>query len=258
VKETKTTQSLHSINGVYTKEREVIHQNIIKYFTQGEANITIPEAVLTGGGSGAGKSTAVKLYFEIKDEHEGAIRTLIDADEIKKHLPEYRTLIEEDDNMMTAILHDESSDISQKLIELCIHEKRDFLYDGTMKNFPKYEQLIKQLKANNYSVNAIVVNTSIIVALNRSAKRAEEEFRIVPDRVIIESHVKVAETFFKIKDLFDSYTLFDNSGEYPVEIASKYDDEVEISDPIAVDSFFIKSKLKIDELIFQDDLQPQH
>lgn len=246
----ETTQSLYSVNGVYSTEREIIHREIVEYFLQGKTNITIPEAILTGGGSGSGKSTAVKLYFEIKDEHDATALTLIDADEIKKQLPEYKKLIEQDVRKMAEILHDESSDISQKLIEICIRERRDFLYDGTMKNFPKYEQLIKELKTKNYTVNGIVVDTSIIVALNRSAKRFEEEFRNVPDKIIIESHVKVAETFFKIKEMFDSYTLFDNSGEFPVIIASKLDDNLEINNQEAIESFYRKSQLKLDKLTF--------
>jgi adenylylsulfate kinase-like enzyme len=111
-----TTQSMYSLAGIYIEEREAVHQDIIKFFTEGDTNITIPEAILTGGGSGAGKSTAVKLYFEIIEEHESVSRTLIDADEIKKHLPEYEKLVEEDVERMALILHDESSDISQKLI----------------------------------------------------------------------------------------------------------------------------------------------
>ncbi len=99
-----------------------------------------------------------------------------------------------------------------KLLKICMKRKINCMYDGTMKNEVKYKKLIQQLRLAGFSIKAIIVDVPIKVALERSNLRFKVTGRLVPQSIIEESHMKVATTFSKIKDLIDCYTLYDNTG----------------------------------------------
>lgn len=238
----ETTQSEYKKGNLYTEERAQQHIQIIESFLEGEAySIETPNTVLLGGGSASGKSTLSKLVLEaFRSENESITR--IDADAIKDLIPEYMILKASDPEKAADIVHDESSDISDMLLQKCIEEKRNFLYDGTMKNPQKYETLIKSLKHNGYKVTAIIVDVPIDVALKRAQIRFEAEGRYVPEEIILESHNHVANTFNQIKELVDEYELYDNTGEEPYVFAAKYSDgEEEVVDSTRLEQFQRKS-----------------
>ncbi|MCU7756781.1 zeta toxin family protein (plasmid) [Bacillus cereus] len=245
----KTTREKYVINGEYTIERKLLHNEIIESFLKGQLQQEQePEAILLGGGSAAGKSSIGELVSKgYKLQKQNMI--WIDPDKIKEKIPEYQGSMESEDieSMKQAafLVHDESSDITMKLLKICMKRKLNFMYDGTMKNEVKYKKLIQQLRQAGFSIKAIIVDVPIKVALERSNMRFKVTGRLVPEHIIEESHMKVATTFSKIKDLIDCYTLYDNTGKEPEVFAFKESKRVEeiIVDESRNDQFYEKSVL---------------
>ncbi|MEW4206242.1 MULTISPECIES: zeta toxin family protein [Bacillus cereus group] len=245
----KTTREKYVINGEYTIERKLLHNEIIESFLKGQLQQEQePEAILLGGGSAAGKSSIGELVIKgYKLQKQNMI--WIDPDKIKEKIPEYQDAMESEDieSMKQAafLVHDESSDITMKLLKICMKRKLNFMYDGTMKNEVKYIKLIQQLRQAGFSIKAIIVDVPIKVALKRSNMRFKVTGRLVPEHIIEESHMRVATTFSKIKDLIDCYTLYDNTGKEPEVFAFKESKRVEeiIVDESRNDQFYEKSVL---------------
>ncbi|PFU78716.1 Zeta toxin [Bacillus cereus] len=245
----KTTREKYVINGEYTIERKLLHNEIIESFLKGQLQQEQePEAILLGGGSAAGKSSIGELVIKgYKLQKQNMI--WIDPDKIKEKIPEYQDAMESEDieSMKQAafLVHDESSDITMKLLKICMKRKLNFMYDGTMKNEVKYIKLIQQLRQAGFSIKAIIVDVPIKVALERSNMRFKVTGRLVPEHIIEESHMRVATTFSKIKDLIDCYTLYDNTGKEPEVFAFKESKRVKeiIVDESRNDQFYDKSVL---------------
>ncbi|MFK4011747.1 zeta toxin family protein [Bacillus cereus] len=245
----KTTREKYVFNGEYTIERKLLHNEIIESFLKGQLQQEQePEAILLGGGSAAGKSSIGELVIKgYKLQKQNMI--WIDPDKIKEKIPEYQDAMESEDieSMKQAafLVHDESSDITMKLLKICMKRKLNFMYDGTMKNEVKYIKLIQQLRQAGFSIKAIIVDVSIKVALERSNMRFKVTGRLVPEHIIEESHMRVATTFSKIKDLIDCYTLYDNTGKKPEVFAFKESKRVKeiIVDESRNDQFYEKSVL---------------
>ncbi|MBK0075490.1 MULTISPECIES: zeta toxin family protein [Bacillus] len=245
----KTTREMYVINGEYTIERKLLHNEIIESFLKGQLQQEQePEAILLGGGSAAGKSSIGELVIKgYKLQKQNMI--WIDPDKIKEKIPEYQDAMESEDieSMKQAafLVHDESSDITMKLLKICMKRKLNFMYDGTMKNEVKYIKLIQQLRQAGFSIKAIIVDVPIKVALERSNMRFKVTGRLVPEHIIEESHMRVATTFSKIKDLIDCYTLYDNTGKEPEVFAFKESKRVKeiIVDESRNDQFYEKSVL---------------
>ncbi|KAB2399922.1 MULTISPECIES: zeta toxin family protein [Bacillus cereus group] len=227
----KTTREKYVINGEYTIERKLLHNEIIESFLKGQLQQEQePEAILLGGGSAAGKSSIGELVIKgYKLQKQNMI--WIDPDKIKEKIPEYQDAMESEDigsmKQATFLVHDESSDITMKLLKICMKRKLNYMYDGTMKNEVKYIKLIQQLRQAGFSIKAIIVDVPIKVALERSNMRFKVTGRLVPEHIIEESHMRVATTFSKIKDLIDCYTLYDNTGKEPEVFAFKESKRVE-------------------------------
>ncbi|EOO24753.1 hypothetical protein ICM_06465 [Bacillus cereus BAG1X2-3] len=245
----KPTREKYVINGEYTIERKLLHNEIIESFLKGQLQQEQePEAILLGGGSAAGKSSIGELVIKgYKLQKQNMI--WIDPDKIKEKIPEYQDAMESEDieSMKQAafLVHDESSDITIKLLKICMKRKLNFMYDGTMKNEVKYIKLIQQLRQAGFSIKAIIVDVPIKVALERSNMRFKVTGRLVPEHIIEQSHMRVATTFSKIKDLIDCYTLYDNTGKEPEVFAFKESKRVKeiIVDESRNNQFYEKSVL---------------
>jgi predicted ABC-type ATPase len=142
---------------------------------------------------------------------------------------------------MGAILHDESSDIAEMVFDHAINEKLNIIFDGTMKNAEKYFLFIQKARKNQYIVDISITDISLEEAMRRAENRYKIEQRRVPKEVIIESHSLVPSVFIKIKDLVDSFFLYDNTDVHPKPFYVKVNGEVLILDEKRLNQFYEKS-----------------
>lgn len=222
----KTSKEMYTLdveNEIYSYERSIHHDDIIEKQLEEAQKHDFKLAILLGGGSGAGKTRFVEGFMNKFNEATGLSLISINADSIKKKIldhvywdewsmdPAFKKKI--DCESRDDFVHDESSDISSKMIEAAIGDERSFIYDGTFKDYDKYSELIKDLLVNDYKVSVFILDVSLDVALERVLIRSSKTGRTVPEEVVVLSNYMVAKTFMDLKanKLIPSYSIFNNS-----------------------------------------------
>lgn len=203
-----TTEQIYRVDSEYKEERQVLHRLIIQKKTSDALSSSPASAVLTAGGSGSGKSYYVnKLFLSSTDENY----VVIDSDNIKEELPEYVEEVEKANLDAADIVHDESGYIATSLLDYCLANQYSFIYDGTMSNLRKYENLISKIRKHHYTISSLYVDIDVEVALERSKNRAKKTGRAVPEKVVRETNINSAKNFFYLFSKFDEAILFNNS-----------------------------------------------
>jgi predicted ABC-type ATPase len=194
----------------YIKSREALHEKIISSILNSVKSSSQPVAVLSGGGSGSGKSSVLNsMRDKIKDLAH------IDADEIKKSIPEYEKMTKAGDESAAGYVHDESSDLTAKAISDAVDQKKPFLYDSTMANGPKFEKLVKRLKDAGYKVHIVFADLPKDEAIKRAEERAKLTGRKVPMDAINKSHENAPKTLSSIHDMAESVSVYSTAGKNP-------------------------------------------
>lgn len=240
---TKDLYFSHKENQYLPFRQEEVHEPIISqvmatHFDQQGSR----ETILVGGGSAAGKSEITKLTIKLY-QNENKPYVHVDCDLIKELIPEYIEMQEsgdEDQILKSAeLVHDESSDIAERILFLCMALGMNVIYEGTMKNAEKYKRYIKNFRYWHYTVEAIIVDVPLEVAIQRSADRFDLTGRNVPIEEIEESHQRVSAAFQELEPLFDRYVMYDNTDE-PKVFAHKTEESLD-KDPIRLEEFFKKA-----------------
>lgn len=197
------------IDGSYTPERKEMHTILVSEKVKGVPSSENPECILFAGGSGAGKSTYLNELF--KDLLETAV--VIDADEIKEDIPEYKTFLADEQTQQSAafLVHTESADIADQLIKQCIELHLSFAYVGTMSYEPAYLELIPLLKESSYLITGLYIDVDLEVSKSRVQKRFIESKRFVPEDVVERSNINSAIVFLNLKQYFDTVLMFNNT-----------------------------------------------
>lgn len=204
-------------DGEYSLERKNLHDQIISKRLDLVKSSKKPIAILTGGGSGSGKSSVLKAALaNMKDD-----LVHIDADDIKKDIPEYNEMTKENNPDAAALAHDESSDLSSELINRAIESNKPFVYDSTMKNVEKFKKLIDKLKKSGFEVHIVFAYCDPDTAKQRADMRAKKTGRKVPDSIIEESHKGAINGLNFLHELADSTTVYNTGGEPPPKVAAK-------------------------------------
>jgi Zeta toxin. len=240
----KRTKQKYTIKGEYTLQRSLCHAKIIKDILQEFKGTGQPVAILMGGGSASGKTWLRGLIHQEQKDLDNHF-LIIDSDEIKKELPEYKDLFESNPKKMASLLHDESSDISFNLLIRCITEKINFIYDGTMKNLEKYNKIITALEENGYQIRAAIADVELDEAIRRNEERFERTKRRVPVNELINSHVGVSETFMQLKDRLTEFALYDTTDGYDIFAKKTLDEGEQIINDQRMQAFVKKAGIQI-------------
>lgn len=166
-----------------------------------------------GGGSNSGKSTFRDTMTELNKD-----LLVIDSDELKKEIPEYRDLVFADSTIAASIVHKESSQMASLLLVKSIEKEISSLFDGTLKDAKKYVDFISLLRQAGFEVHLVIIDVPVQIALERNRIRYEEakakgEYpRLVPDEDVILSHSRIAKSFIDLKELVDSWMIIDTRG----------------------------------------------
>lgn len=210
----KETKELYtSKSGEYKNERKALHEAIINELLRRAGMATKSErpcVYFFGGGSGSGKTT---LKEKMLKEHPPLkyIKAInVDPDEIKLYLPEFELYKQMHPQKAALLVHKESCDIRDLLVDRLIKEKRNFIYESTMAKPKKYMYLFKRLKAEGFRIHLYLSNVPISIAKKRISERARFDGRVIPIKVIENTHQLVPKTFMMVRDLTDSYHIYDN------------------------------------------------
>lgn len=245
----RSTRNLYTDNGQYTQQRLEVHRTIIDELTKGlTPAVNKPIVIFMGGGTASGKSVLSRSLIQtFKDDKESLL--VIDPDAIKSMLPEYKSLQERDPEKTASILHDESSDISEKLYASTLKDKVNIIFDGTMKNRGKYDRFIDIAKKEGYTVSAVLADVPLEEAYRRENIRFEAEKRRVPPEIIKQSHSQVPVTFHHIKDKLDSFYVYDTSERHPSQFYVKENNQIKIMSEERLIDFYAKGDLDGDQWV---------
>ncbi|MED1864611.1 zeta toxin family protein [Fictibacillus nanhaiensis] len=225
IKETKVTFT--DENNMYTKEREALHHKIMATLIKQSKmdSLQPPVAFLVGGGSASGKTSLCETI--VKQDLKKKKRKLItiDPDEIKKLIPEYQAFQKTFPSSAAALVHKESVDISEKLVNTMIESERSFLLEGTMAKTGKYVSLVNRLQKRSYKVVVYIVDVPLQVAIEREAIRAKKTGRSIPRHVIEHTHQHIPKTFLAIKEDVNFFEGYDNQYGLKLFISNHFIDE---------------------------------
>jgi predicted ABC-type ATPase len=199
-------------------------------------------ALFMAGGPASGKTSALKAAPEL--EPDGAV--LINPDEIKDRLPEYRAMIEAGEKFGASGVHEESSDLGKRLQSEAMDLGLNVVVDGTGDSKKgKFAGKMKDMDGAGYDVSALYVTIPTDSAVVRATKRAMKSGRWVPEPEIRSQHKNVSANFEDVAALpfLKDLKLYDNSGEGdPVLAAEAAGGKTTVHDDATFSSFLEKAK----------------
>jgi predicted ABC-type ATPase len=201
-----------------TPDRRAIHEMIVAGAVAGVTPQTSPVLYVMAGGGGSGKGF-VRARLEATGEIPTRNRVLIDPDEVMERLPEWGQFKDAGDGRAATILHEESSLLAKRIRALAATRRLDVVLDVTLSDAGRARAMFEQFRSAGYAINVFAVATDAQVAAAQAADRARQSNRWVPWSVLLEAHRALAAAFEGYSLLVDRVTLFENSGEQPMQIA---------------------------------------
>jgi len=233
------TQFRHTIDPgreVWSGQRRMLHDQIINDCHAAARRVPCQRrAIVAGGLPGAGKTTVLGDYSGI----DVSQYLVINPDCIKAELAT-RGLIPGVDGLtpMEAVelVHEESSHIAKRLARKAAAEGRNVIWDITLSKAESASRRIESLRCGGYTVVAgLFVDSPVDI----SASRADARYRDGHDayragvglggRFVAEEVIRAQAdsawgsrnraNFEALKLRFDSWSIYDNSGQEPVLVA---------------------------------------
>lgn len=208
-------------------DRAFLHSQIIAEITKDIPVSSDPTFHMLGGGPATGKTTFVKTGVTDVPSKESGKAVYINADDIKEMLPENPRMREGDDSDFfnaAKFAHEESSILAKAVESKARENKQDIVLDGTGDSeIQSLADKVGRVQESGYKVVGTYITIPTNTAWERSVKRAlGESKRYVPESIVRTTHKMVSGTFRKALEgsLFDSVTLWDNSGSTPIRIGS--------------------------------------
>lgn len=215
----KSSRDVHMKDGVYTAERQALHDKIKSDFlAQGKIEDE-PKLLLTGGLPGSGKSSV--LESEQYAGYEGQY-VVIDSDRIKGLLAKADGI----DNVTieAASYHAEADDIIANIFSEALEKRMNIGLDGTMKSSGKMVSLAQSFKDKGYSVEVAFVNLDPEKAITRGIGRFLGGGRFVDPVYIASNDHKNPKTANDLYDISDTWRFWSNDvpfGSPPILVKEK-------------------------------------
>lgn len=251
---------IHTINkylnedGSLTPERAELHERIVNDLFEGKKPAAPGEQktfYFLGGGSASGKGSFTDperaATYGMSDKFTTAV---IDADELKKAIPEYD--FNETTRMGTgttnrdkaaSFAHEESSALAKRAMQAAFANGYNCTLDGTGDGSVKgVMKKIQQARDAGYKVEARYCTASIENALKRNIARAKKTGRKVQVDSVVGIHKAVSKIFPKVASEFDHVTLWDHDGPEPRLVAECFRDQpIQVKDKDLWNKFLAKA-----------------
>jgi chloramphenicol 3-O-phosphotransferase len=222
---------------IYKKERQAVHREVQKQFLRTSEGREIKKpppheqkvAIVMMGGPASGKTSVVKGSLGISPDRTFADAGFVNVnpDDCKELLPEYNAALNMPGGKSAKdaafMVHNESSDIADQILNIGIDQGLNLVVDGTGKNYRKHVEKIERLKAAGYHVKLVMPDVDMEEARKRSSDRAEATGRWVPQGpppkdnpdIIGEAYPKIQKNFESIARVADEFQMWDTRGRPP-------------------------------------------
>lgn len=226
---TELTETLPG--GAWKPERDRIHRDIANELYSKAANVPNDgKVVIAGGLGGAGKTTVLTKHANIDTSNY----LTLNPDDVKEVMakrglvPDVPGAPELSPMERAALIHEESSRITQMVAAMAYRDKKNVIWDITMSSQKSVQSRLDALKKNGYSeFKGVFVDIPVEVSVSRAMSRYErgaqdylkgkgEGGRYVPPAIIraqkTSSGVTVnREVFDGMRDQFNDWAVYDNS-----------------------------------------------
>jgi len=199
---------------------EAFHHKIVHFFTKNKPqNQTTPRLVLIFGLPGSGKNWVLE-----KKREKGHVH--INVDDCRALLPKYwKGMIffkkHTTDQDWIQLMREECAYIAQKIFQFALKHRMNIVWNGTGKNYSKYDQFLATAQKNHYATELRYIWVPIELAKARVHRRASVIGRTVPDEVIALANKKIPEVFRKLTVNADHARIFANTEKSPTMIWDK-------------------------------------
>lgn len=215
--------------GLKIEAEAVPEFNKIKKELFSKAGEGLGQMWITGGLPGSGKSTVLGGEFYKN-------KVLVDPDKIKYMIAEARGISKKDVDLRPWELHEESSAIAKHLVREAVREKKDVIYDVTMKGTENLNDILYLVNSDTFQANAEFIHVPIETGIERDKKRGEAGGRSIGVDLYkkLFGDYPTHKAFFQLKDSFDNFRVHDNSvplGEQAKLFYEKEDGEEKIIYP---------------------------
>lgn len=191
-------------DGRYTAERRRLHDKIVDEVLspaaikrakpkEGEA----PTFTILGGRAGSGKSWLMRGEEAPVDTKTALV---IDNDEIKAMIPEY-------EGWNAALVHEEASDIAERVIDTARQLGLNMVLDGTMRSYGSAKERVDRFRDSGYGVRGYYMFASPEVAARQAVERFAHRGRLVEPAYVLGSTSNEA-SFDALRDDFDDWGVY--------------------------------------------------
>jgi len=199
---------------VYDEDRTRLHEDIIrsvippeKFLAAKPAKGEKPVLIMLGGRGGSGKSW---FKGQVYDPEKTVV---LDADEIKGMLKEY-------EGWNAFQVHEESSDILEKVMSIAQSYGLNVVVDATMKTPRSAVGTAQRFLNSDYSLECHYMHCPRKIAAERALSRfMGKSGRYVPVDVIL-GNTKNEQSFEMVREMADSWSFRDSSGGPPPKLIS--------------------------------------
>lgn len=201
----------------WTPERQKLHDEIVaKFLATGKA-VANPKFTMSGGGPASGKGYMLEQVGITKNGKPKKGQVVIDSDEIKKLLPDYKALVAKGGKsaqLAASYVHEESSYLAKRIMEEAAKRSFNVVLDGTGDNgINSLAKKVKKFREMGYKVEAIYVSADTNMAALRNWERYIKTSRLPPEWMLRNVHSDVSRTLPQAMNdkLFDKVTLYDTN-----------------------------------------------
>jgi predicted kinase len=208
----------------YARERQELQDKIVQYLLQrhvegsnastrrGCPRPSSRWVIFTAGCMGAGKSFTVQ---RLDEQGLFPLRwfVMVDPDEIRRLLPEFRTYLQKNAEQAGAFTRKEAGMLAEILSVAALERGLNVLKDGSLRDAQWYVNYFSKLRHSfpGIQLGIIHVTAPIEIVHERVKKRAEQTGRIVPRDVLERAIVEVPRSVYILKHLVDFFLEIDNS-----------------------------------------------
>lgn len=205
-------------SGNLTPERQRLHQELLEQKLGGVIpDKDQPEFVMLGGGPASGKSFTKNKFMNVKNDIVD-----INPDDFKVMLPEYKQGLLDGNNLIANFVHEESSALNKRAMDILLKHQSSFLLDGVGDgSAAAVLKKITKAKAAGYKVVGKYVSCPVEQAQRWEAARFARTGRQVKAEVLLSNHKGVSQILPEVAKDFDDVELWSTDERFPTQIIAK-------------------------------------
>lgn len=191
--------------------REDYRQDLLEHVVSKATELSVPSLVMTGGGYGAGKTTATDFMVRT-GRLPIAQGSMTGVDYFKAYLPEFCLMQYLADGRASTIVQEESRLLADSAFGILTEGRKSFGWDSSMSNGPEVLKKLERAKEKGYTLWLVAVCAPLDIAIRQSLARAKSTRRFSHPDVLEKSHTEFRRWFQDYVPLFDNISVFANMG----------------------------------------------